>query len=59
MSVLGQRMEDTISRRTGNLIEAGFVSFAKREMGVPVFDREGEICVKSSNADRLLEEFRK
>jgi cobalt-precorrin-5B (C1)-methyltransferase len=58
MRILGLRMEDTLSRRTGTMMEAGFISFGKKEMGVPVFDREGEIAVQSANAEKLLEVFR-
>jgi cobalt-precorrin-5B (C1)-methyltransferase len=58
MRVLGRRMEDTISRRTASIMEAGFICFNKKEIQGPSYDKEGEIAVQSGNAEKLLEVFR-
>jgi cobalt-precorrin-5B (C1)-methyltransferase len=67
MERLRLRMEDTMTRRSAGLLDAGFICFGKKEPSFkeplsnganPDSKKEGEIVVQSSNAQTLLGIFR-
>jgi hypothetical protein len=63
MEKLKARMEDTMTRRSGvsrsgGLLEAGFICFAKKEPSDSDSEKEGEIVLQSSNAETLLGFFK-
>jgi cobalt-precorrin-5B (C1)-methyltransferase len=61
MAILGRRIQDTLSRHSGENMETGYICFGKMGAVEGVSDdvsREDEIVTQSANAPSLMEVFR-